>query len=259
MRNTAFIALLLAAATAYADDPPNAARVPFPDESIYVAQERAYTKRGHFEITPMFGATLNNRYTSALGGALGLTYHVRENFGIEAIGGYVQPSYTAAVGELFNGEQAAPFNAELKQMQWFAGGDLQWAPFYGKLRLVPGVLGVFDVYISAGFAAVATRSPCTPGAIYNGNGIADGSDIQGIKGNCPARPNNSLPSDTHLAGNFGAGIRIFFTSFLGVRIELRDLVYSDNVVVILPGGSTENVSTTIRHQVFIFLGVSFLI
>jgi outer membrane beta-barrel protein len=247
--------------TAWADEAPNTARVPFSDESIYVAEKRPYTKRGHLELTPTFGVTLNNRYESAIAGILGVTYHIRENVGIEVIGGYAASRYTDAVEEILTKESKQPPNAELKWMNGFVGGDVQWAPFYGKLRLIPGILGDFDFYIAVGFAAVWTSNPCKPQQTYKAGGtglVADGTGVQGISGICPDSPNNVLPADVRFAGNFGAGFRIFFTNYLGVRLEIRDLVYSD-VVDSLPTPTSQEVTTTIRHNVFLLMGLSFLI
>lgn len=248
--------------TASADEPENTARVPFSDESIYVAEKRPYTKRGHLEITPTFGATLNNRYESGIAGILGVTYHIRENVGIEVIGGYTFSRYTDAVEEILQKESKQPPNAELKWMQWFVGADVQWAPLYGKLRLIPGILGDFDFYLAAGFAAVGTQNPCKPLTAYKvekTGTVTDGSGVQGISGICPDAPNNVLPADIRFAGNFGGGFRIFFTNYLGVRVEIRDLVYSDVVNSLGPNAQTQEITTTIRHNVFALFGLSLLL
>ena len=48
------------------------------DESIYVAQRRAYTKKNGFEITPYFVTAMNPKFVGYLGAGLSLAYHVRE-------------------------------------------------------------------------------------------------------------------------------------------------------------------------------------
>ena len=53
------------------------------DESIYVAQRRAFTKKNGFEITPYFVTAMNPKFVGYLGAGLSLAYHLRENFAIE--------------------------------------------------------------------------------------------------------------------------------------------------------------------------------
>lgn len=248
---------------------PSLARVPAPDESIYVAQKRAYSKRGHFELTPIFGATINNRYTSTMGIMLGATYHLRENFGIELIGGYTGSglsSFTEATNEIRDRASLEGPTAERKWMQYFVGLDAQFAPFYGKLRMIPGILGDYDLYLAVGFGLVGTETPCANGREYSSDGrglVENGLGVQGVRGLCPASPAKAvLPADMRFAGTFGAGFRIFFLSWLGVRLEVRDIVYSELVNELKPtngGQQQQEISTFIRHQMFFLFGVSFLL
>lgn len=262
----ALISLLVSLPAMAATNEPELARVPAPDESIYVAQKRAYSKRGHFELTPMFAATINNRYTSGLAGMLAATYHIRENLGVELIGGYVASGFTEATTEIRDRQQLEGPAAERKWMEYFFGVDVQFAPVYGKLRLIPGILGDFDIYLAVGFGLVGTRSPCAVGKEYTQDGrglVENGLDVQGLSGICSTNPANAtLPADMRFAGNFGGGFRIFFTNWLGVRLELRDIVYSELVNVLKPtasGQPVQDITTFIRHNLFFVFGVSFLI
>ncbi len=244
------------------------ARVPAADESIYVTQLRAFSKKGHLEITPIFGAVLNTRFVSTIGLYGGITYHFKENFALEAFGGYSGPPfsrYTEATVEINTKENLEAPNADRKWMDWFAGVDVQWSPFYGKLRLIPGVLATFDVYLLGGFGLVGTRAPCSPNATYLNNGQGEepsGNGVQGITGTCPADPvNAALPAGVKFAGQFGAGARVFFARWFGVRLEIRDIIYSENVteVQVRATGREESVSTDIRNNVMLIVGLSFLI
>jgi outer membrane beta-barrel protein len=244
------------------------ARVPSDDESIYVTQKRAYSKKGHVEFTPIFGAVLNTRFVSTMGLYGALTYHVKENFAIEAIGGYSGvpfSRFTEATIEIREKESLEAPAVDRKWMDWFVGLDAQWSPFYGKLRLIPGVLGVFDVYVLAGFGIVGTRAPCTPNATYNGQGDVDqgGTGVQGITGTCapPERADvAALPAGIRFAGQFGGGVRLFFANWFGVRLEIRDIIYSESVTEIsrTAAGTSEMVSTDIRNNVLFIVGLSFL-
>jgi outer membrane beta-barrel protein len=272
---TSFVCVLLltslAAIGARAETPiedpenPRLARIPAKDESVYVTQARAYSKRGHVELTPFVATPINNRWIAAVTPMLALTIHLRENIGLELIGGYQFNRYSAAQGEIQDREGASPLDAELKWMEWFVGADLQWAPFYGKLRLIPGVLGDYDLYFLAGFGVAGTRAPCEHSRVYVAGVGVDGSGVgvQGISGVCPDDPGAAtLPAGTRFSGQFGAGVRIFFTHWLGVRLEFRDIVYSESVSRVdigADGKKVEDLSTDIRHNVMFMFGFSLLI
>lgn len=290
MRITLFIALTSLTTVAFADDDEapakpaepakptqlkdsqgefDLARVPAKDESIYVTQKRAYSKKGHLEFTPIFGAVLNTRFVSTIGVYGALAYHFKENFALEVMGGYSGvpfSRYTEATIEIREKENLEAPDADRKWMDWFIGADVQWSPFYGKLRLIPGVLGVFDVYVLAGMGVVGTRAPCLPNASYLANGQGEepgGQGVQGITGTCPADPSiAALPAGVKFAGQFGGGVRLFFARWFGVRFEVRDIIYSESVtrVEITAGnGRSETVSTDIRNNVLFIVGLSFLI
>lgn len=221
------------------------------DESIYVVQERAYSKRGKFEITPIFMAKINTKYTGNIGGALSLAYHLRENFALELAGGLGHNYYSNTIEEIYRFEDLTPQMADLKQMKWFTTLGFQWSPFYGKLRLVPGHLGDFDFYVGAGMGIAETKEPC-------GTSSGDGT-CKLIDENNPNRFGFGLRAPTltsdrfKLAGNFSVGIRIFFKEWLGVRLELRDIVYADKV------DNNGETTSNITNNLAVFLGLSFLL
>ena len=53
------------------------------DESIYVVQKRAYSKKGKFEITPFVFTAMNPKFVGYIGGGFSFAYHLRENFAVE--------------------------------------------------------------------------------------------------------------------------------------------------------------------------------
>jgi len=248
------------------DETPPVARVPAADESVYVVQERAYSKRGHVELTAFVSTPVNSRWVQAIAPMFGLTYHIRENIGIELLGVYQFNRYSSAQLEVNDNEGASPLDAELKWMEWFAGAAFQWAPFYGKIKL-GGLLGDFDVYITAGFGIAGTRTGCEPKRVYrNGEGVdGTGVGVQGISEQCPDDPATAtLPGGLKFAGQVGGGFRIFFSRYFGMRVEVRDIVYSEYVLRKVanprsPMQPDDEVSTDIRHNVMFMLGLSLLI
>ncbi|MBC7793968.1 MAG: outer membrane beta-barrel domain-containing protein [Clostridia bacterium] len=219
------------------------------DESIYVVQRRAYVKRGSVEITPLFYASLNNRFSSSMGPALAIVYHARENLALELVSSVpsvMRSSYGDLVYELYDNEQLAPEAVDLKKLRYFGAFTLQFSALYGKFDFF-GQLIDYDVYGAAGPAIAATKEPCTPAG--QGTCSADSEQIgRGLRTPTEA-------SDRYkVAGSIGGGLRLFFADWIGMRIELRDILYADRA------SEDAGIPTTvIRSNVLFMLGVSFLL
>ena len=72
---------------------------------------------------------------------------------------------------------------------------------------------------------------------------------------------NIWDGGTKIIGVFGGGLRFYFADWLGVRIDVRDVVYSDKLgPVSRPNtGQLNSTSTDIRNNFFLFVGTSFLL
>lgn len=218
------------------------------DESIYVVQRRAYSKRGMFELTPLFFTSVNNKFVGHLGPAISAVYHVRENFGIEltsAIPFVFYRFYSALVFEVRDLDPPlSPEVVDLKQLTYFGSLSLQFSALYGKLNLYDWLVD-YDFYVSAGYGLATTIETCAP----NKDGCGD--KLEGL-GFGQRGPRGSTDK-TKLAANLGGGMRVFFSDHLGLRIDLRDIVYADRAT------DPEGATTDIRNNVMVLLGVSFLL
>jgi outer membrane beta-barrel protein len=214
------------------------------DESIYVVQRRAYSKSGRFEFTPSFFTSLNNKFVGHLGLGLSGAYHLRENFALE-----VTTSVPYLYNRFFSGLvyevrdlKLTPEEVDLKQMTYFAALSLQYSALYGKLDLY-GRLIDYDFYVSAGTGFVSTIEVCYPEDANCSDPV-----IEGLGQRTPD------DSDRYkISGNLGGGLRIFFSDRLGLRAEVRDIVYADRTV------AQNKVSTDIRNNVILFFGLSTLL
>jgi outer membrane beta-barrel protein len=234
------------------------------DESIYVVQKRAYSKKGKFEITPFVFTAMNPKFVGYIGGGFSFAYHLRENFAVEfstSIPYAIAPFYSALVYEVYTYETLTPEEVDLKQVEYFGALSAQFSALYGKFELY-GILLDYDLYLTAGLGLTTTKEPCVPntgdcgGAIGQyvnpTTGLLEGGLGFGL--HTPEAGGDALK----LSGHLGGGIRMFFTERLGVRIEIRDIVYADRKV-----GSTQStsqgVTTDIRNTIFVFLGATVLL
>lgn len=191
-----------------------------------------FLKRGRFEITPAANLSLKDAFFSKYIANLGLTYHLLEEVGIALRGGYAFNT-VAGSGVIcpLGGGCQAPTYAQLDgaapgQINLLAGAELQYAPLYGKIALMAEAFLHFDMYALAGVSAVQYRAP---------------------------NPNLTAGSTPEWAvgGTVGAGMRIFLSSWVTARLEVRDVIYQE-IVAPRP-------TTSLRHQLLVELGVSFFI
>jgi outer membrane beta-barrel protein len=98
-------------------------------------------------------------------------------------------------------------------------GNILWSPIYGKLSLFTDEIVNFDAYLIGGFGMASTET--------------------GAK----------------LASNIGIGLRYFVTSWLVIKLEVRDLIYTETLK--LDVQRTE--FSDIQNHVMIGLGVSFFL
>ncbi len=238
--STIALALLVLAA--------DAPKLELPDESIYIVQRRAYVKRGSVELTPMFFMTMSNKFSSSMGPGLAFVYHARENLALEiasSIPGMMRSAYSSLVYELNDNERLAPQPVDLKKLRYFGAVSLQFSALYGKFDFY-GHLIDYDLYFSAGPSIATTVEPCAPA----GEGDC-GPDTEALGRGL--RDPVAGPDRLKIAASLAGGLRLFFNDWIGLRLELRDLVYADRA------GEGAGLTTDIRNNIMLIGGLSFLL
>ena len=222
------------------------------DESIHVAQRRAYTKKNGFEITPYFVTAMNPKFVGYLGAGLSLAYHVRENFAVEfttSIPYAFIPFYSALVIDVRQYENLSPQDVDLKQMDYFGALSAQFSAFYGKLEFYDNLLD-YDFYVTVGAGLSTTLKTC---ALAAGNTTTqECTNTTQVPGLGTRRPDEGVDS-YKIAGHVGGGFRFFFSEMFGLRVEIRDIVYADR------DQETTQPTTDIRNNMLIFMGASILL
>ncbi|MHB8872137.1 MAG: outer membrane beta-barrel domain-containing protein [Myxococcaceae bacterium] len=192
-----------------------------------------FLKKGRFELSPGITASITDAfYTKYILGA-SLTYFPGETLGVGLRFGYGLPVVSGAAQICTNGADGLtrgcnqPSLGDLEsnkapgEIQLVGGLDLQWAPIYGKISLSGEKFLHFDMY-----------------------GLAGGTLVQYGKG-----PGSS---EMTFGGNLGLGMRFVGTRWLAVRLELRDLIYSETGT-----GTSAAGDSKLRQQLVVDLGLSF--
>lgn len=216
------------------------------DESIYIVQRRGYSKSGELELTPLFFTSLNNKFVGHFGLGFSAAYHLRENIALElttTVPYAMKQFFSALVFEVYDLESLTPEAVDLKQMDYYGGLSAQFSALYGKVDFY-GWLIDYDFYVAPGFGVASTLETCVP----------DRDDCSGDVGIGRGVHSPSDSGDRYkLTAMISLGMRFFFSDYLGLRLEVRDVVFSDSAV------EANEVTTDIRNNWLFSLGLTFLI
>jgi len=184
-------------------------RVPDAPESSnqQVISRKRFSTQNRVEIGVFpYDATLRNDYVKHPYAAhITLGYHIWDWLSLHAYGGYAFLRSESDLMKRVRQEVQAKGDAALALKDfgfsnsfyttWLAGGNIEWAPFYGKLSLSSEFETNFQLYAFGGGGAEGYER-LTPLGVVDANGV-------------------------RWAANSGVGLRIFFADFLAFRFQLQ--------------------------------------
>lgn len=242
------------------------ARIADEEETIYAVQRKAFLVKSKLEITPMAAASFTDRFVQTFGFGGSLTYHLAENFGIEAFGMYMLPDPSGLTSEILRQYKLRPEVAKLTQMLWASGLGVQWSPIYGKLQILGSSLGNFSFYVGAGIGVGQTRVQCTSSSPLDPERGFDPSVCPMQESTDPGNPDAAYddpyePARMQLMGTLSGGFRFHFSNHIGLKFEVKDWAFSTRVFRPGQGGELVTVRYTdaIRNNIFAQLGLSILL
>jgi outer membrane beta-barrel protein len=149
----------------------------------------------------------------AYGGAY--TFHFTEDLGLGA--GYLRSRERfALLNAIIDRQQGLVglVRAEDNAVQFFTG-NVVWSLAYGKVRWMGGAIGRYDFYLSLGGGATVE------------------------------------PGDIGLTGSGGFGMKFYFTQWLALRLDVRDLVHEQKRVALGVEKIVNDITATGGLSVFI--------
>jgi len=224
---TALLALALAALPRAATASPADAF----ENKVRPVSGQLYTKAGKLELTvPSAGLSLNDAFFSKYLVGAKLAYHLNEYWSVAATGALAATSRTGStavcpVNQGCHDAAAKDLNQLPGEIKWMGGGEVAFAPVYGKLNLFAEKAIHFDLALMAGGDLVAYR------------------DV------VPAGSTAAPGTVTTPGGHFGVGARVFLARSIALRVEARDVWYR---VTSLPSGPWQS-------QLLAEIGLSFFI
>ena len=179
------------------------------DVKVHVLEERD-AKTGRFELSLYPAAVqLNGKFTQHVGTFGAVTWHVRERFALQILGGGNWHNAESS----FNGELVDKYRVEAQAAEsllwtWGLFGGVEVEPFFAKFTIANGPLVHFGVVLSGGAGAGGTRHQLKPDtstpATYGETGV-------------------------RFMGTFAAGFRLSLGKHFTARLEVRDVAYSARV------------------------------
>lgn len=197
-------------------------------DKVKAVQRKGFLKRGRFEATPLFSATMNDAFYQKLGGGLRLAYNVQDSFAVALRGITYRKPELSAPGSWQPSpirtdnarEGKIAFGGQLMQSQIYDELMLEgiWSPVYGKISFLQRQIIHFDVFLNAGLGLVWTATSYAP---RNNSGLGPG-------------PGVFLVGRAKYGADVGGGVRFYPKEWLALEVGLLATLYPDQPVQSLP-------------------------
>jgi len=179
------IILFTVPATALAQDPLQEAE----KKKVHVLEQRPFLHALRVELAPAFGYTINEVLSEQMQVGGTLRFHITETL---SVGGTYSHYFTKQSKHAVQLQDEFELFPEISFPKWYAGGEVNYTPIYGKM-VVSGLTTVhWNVYLSGGAGVTKTGA-----------------------------------KDPLITGMIGLGSRFFVTSWLAINIDARDYIYSE--------------------------------
>ncbi len=233
-----FLALVVVSISGLAHAGPRYQEDPFGDADFGDAPlilDVAFPTRGRGELGLMFVNSMIDKYSSHVGLALELDYHLREDLGVALSYGYLHGGLTSIVtdGAGILGNKMSQCNEDpglcaninpnvpdYRQITGMAEVLAVWSPLYGKVNVVSEYQVNLQIFGVFGFGVNGTR-------------VVDATPKDG----------HAYPTDYKLSGQMfgeggqfsnpeanivvGGGVKVFVHDKVALRAEFRTLFYVD--------------------------------
>jgi len=213
-------------ATPPAEEKPEARQgAPFSEKDVALGdkvksvQRKGFLKRGRFEVTPLFTASMNDAFYQKFGYGLRLGYNIRDSFGVALRGvTYRKPELSdprtwqpapIRTDNARAGKIAFESNLVPSQIYDQLMLDGVWSPVYGKVSFRGKQIVHFDLFLSAGLGLVWTST----------------SD---------EREYGPGPGHSKFATDFGGGVRFYPKEWMAFELGMTATLYPDQPLAGLP-------------------------
>ncbi len=168
-------------------------------------KNRIVQKTNRLELSPNFGFTLNDPFYSGFNGGLAIGYHLSEYHAINLIGAFFSNDKSQYAKALEEDEFQDFEN--FPTVEYTLLFNYEFTPYYGKISITKQTVMNIDIFLNAGVGTIA------------------------------------IGGESGFAGSLGLGQKFYFSRSLGLRIDLKGLMYNGpDYTSVDNGGSNTDVS-----------------
>jgi outer membrane beta-barrel protein len=172
---------------------------------VYAVQQQYVIKAHRFEIQPYFAITLNDQFVSHDAPGLSLNYYITQ---VLAIG--VNGNWYGSLNEdsdfNFQNRRAARIGVPLNNYQLSGDLNFTYVPMYGKFAGFGDFIFHYDAYVDGGLGVIRTE----PIPVIDPD-------------------NRTFNWKTLVNFDVGIGLRVFFNRWLAAVLEVRDIMFFDQI------------------------------
>jgi outer membrane beta-barrel protein len=188
---------------------------------VYAVQQQYVIKAQRFEIQPYFAITLNDQFVSHDAPGLSLNYYITQVLAV-GVNGNWYGSLNQDSDFNFQNRRAARIGVPLNDYQLSGDLNFTYVPMYGKFAGFGDFIFHYDAYVVGGLGVIRTK----PIPVIDPD-------------------NRTFDWKTLVNFDVGIGLRIFFNRWLAAVLEVRDIMYFDQIenVVVQPGPAAQSAAT----------------
>jgi outer membrane beta-barrel protein len=183
---------------------------------VYAVEQQYVLKAQRIEIQPYFQFTLNDQFVSHNGPGLALNYYVTQVLAI-GLNGNLYQGLNQDSDFNFENRRSARIAVPLNEYQAAGSLNFTYVPMYGKFAGFGDFIFNYDAYIDGGPGIIRTR----PIPVIDPD-------------------NRKFDWKNFISFDIGIGLRIFFSRWLAAVLEVRDIIFLDQIeATTIAKGSTQ--------------------
>jgi outer membrane beta-barrel protein len=182
---------------------------------VYAVEQQYVLKAQRIEIQPYFEFTLNDQFVSHNGPGLALNYYVTQVLAV-GLNGNLYQGLNQDSDFNFENRRSARIAVPLNEYQAAGSLNFTYVPMYGKFAGFGDFIFNYDAYIDGGPGLIRTR----PIPVIDPD-------------------NRKFDWKNFISFDIGIGLRIFFSRWLAAVLEVRDIIFLDQIeaLKIAPGST----------------------
>ena len=213
-----------------------------------VVKERLFPVKGKIEVTPVFSLSFADRLTEHMEAGLSLSYNFLESLSLEVSGSYFIQGESGLTEQIrvydkLDFRRISDTGTQglvgLTRLTYLGYAGILWCPIYGKMNVASEFGFHHRIYFNfgAGYGGTVRQTFRVP--------------------NPNSRAFEAEETGSEIVLSAGAGFQIMFIDYFGLKIELRDLIFKEDIYILNSADKKVNSTETVHIPLMRF-GFAFM-